>query len=143
MVLVAGCWMTLYWEAYLKLLSNRRHQGARKTLNLLCSSWYRALFRSGNHDAFCAINGIHPDSPKVKWMKDSLVETATPATTSAAPSIQEALDMQRRNFFPFPVLWFSLVALEISGAGVHGCAGVYAAPAHQWKNFQQLRMGRI
>ena len=103
-----------YWEAYLKLLSNRRHQGARKTLNLLCSSWYRALFRSGNHDAFCAINGIHPDSPKVKWMKDSVVETATPATTSAAPSIQEALDMQRRNFFPFPVLWFSLVALEIS-----------------------------
>jgi hypothetical protein len=47
-------------------------------------------------------------------MTDSLVETATPATTSAAPSIQEALDMQRRNFFPFPVLWFSLVALEIS-----------------------------
>jgi len=47
-------------------------------------------------------------------MKDSLVETATPATTSAAPSILEALDMQRRNFFPFPVLWFSLVALEIS-----------------------------
>jgi predicted secreted protein len=47
-------------------------------------------------------------------MKDSVVETATPATTSAAPSIQEGLDMQRRNFFPFPVLWFSLVALEIS-----------------------------
>src|ERR1035438_6589620 len=46
-------------------------------------------------------------------MKDSVVETPTPATTSAAPPIQEALDMQRRNLFPFPVLWFSLVALEI------------------------------
>ena len=47
-------------------------------------------------------------------MADSLVETTAPATTSAAPPIGKALDMQRRNFFPFPVLWFSLVALEIS-----------------------------
>ncbi len=47
-------------------------------------------------------------------MKDSSVETAAPATASAPPSIGEAIDTQRGNFFPFSIVWFSIVALEIS-----------------------------
>ena len=46
-------------------------------------------------------------------MTDSLVEATASDTTSVAPSIRQAPDVQRRNFFPFPLLWFSLVALEI------------------------------
>ena len=47
-------------------------------------------------------------------MKDSLAETAAPAATSATPPIRKSADMRHRNFFPFPLLWFSIVALEIS-----------------------------
>ena len=46
-------------------------------------------------------------------MSDSLAEPTTPATPSV-PAIGEALERPRRNFFPFSLLWFSLVALEIS-----------------------------
>ena len=46
-------------------------------------------------------------------MTDSLVEATASGTTSVAPSIRKAPDVRRRNFFPFPLLWFSLVALEI------------------------------
>jgi hypothetical protein len=47
-------------------------------------------------------------------MTDSPVETTDSATTPADAPIEKALDMQRRNFFPFPLLWFCIVALEIS-----------------------------
>jgi hypothetical protein len=69
-------------------------------------------------------------------MTDSLVETTAPAATSAAPPIGKALDMRRRNFFPFHFLWFSLVALEISVI-----AGARFAEADIWfhlRNAQEL-----
>ena len=98
-------------------------------------SCYAIGRRSGNHYVFCAINTI--SSARLgQMMTDSLVETTAPATTSAAPPIGKALDMQRRNFFPFPVLWFSLVALEISVL-----AGPRIAEADIWfhlRNAQEL-----
>lgn len=69
-------------------------------------------------------------------MTDSLVETTAPATTSAAPPIGKALQMRSRNFFPFSILWFSLVALEISLI-----AGLRIAESDIWfhlRNAQEL-----
>jgi hypothetical protein len=69
-------------------------------------------------------------------MKDPSVETTDSATTSADAPIEKALDMRRRNFFPFPILWFSLVALEISLI-----AGLRIAEADIWfhlRNAQEL-----
>src|ERR1019366_4066644 len=69
-------------------------------------------------------------------MKDSSVETTASATTSAAPSIGKTLDMQRRNFFPFSLLWFSIVALELSLL-----AGVSITESDIWvhlRNAQEL-----
>jgi hypothetical protein len=69
-------------------------------------------------------------------MKDSSVETTDSATTSAAPSIGKTLDMQRRNFFPFSLLWFSIVALELSLL-----AGVSITESDIWvhlRNAQEL-----
>jgi len=47
-------------------------------------------------------------------MSNSLVENGASAGTSATPSIREAFEIRRGNFFPFPLLWFSIIALEIS-----------------------------
>lgn len=74
-------------------------------------------------------------------MTDSMGETKTtaPATTSAALSIRKAADMQRRNFFPFSILWFSVVALQISVL-----AGLRMADTDIWvhlRNAQQFLAG--
>lgn len=69
-------------------------------------------------------------------MTRSLAQTMAPAITSAAPSREKTIDMWRRNFFPFPVLWFSIVALEISLL-----AGMRIAEADIWfhlRNAQEL-----
>ena len=42
------------------------------------------------------------------------IEATAPATTAADASMGKALGIRGRNFFPFSILWFSLVALEIS-----------------------------
>lgn len=54
----------------------------------------------------------------------------------AVSSIEAAPEIRRRNFFPFPLLWFSLVALEISVI-----SGPRMADADIWmhlRNAQQL-----
>src|SRR5664280_3085173 len=47
-------------------------------------------------------------------MKNSCIEAPAPAVTYAIPSAARPADMRNRNFFPFPILWFSIIALEIS-----------------------------
>jgi hypothetical protein len=69
-------------------------------------------------------------------MRNSPVETTAPTNTSTTRSIPEATAMQPRNFFPFSVLWFFLVALEISVL-----AGLRVAEADIWfhlRNAQEL-----
>ncbi len=69
-------------------------------------------------------------------MEDSLAETPAPAATSATPPIRKSAVMRHRNFFPFPLLWFSIVALEISVL-----AGLRIAEADIWfhlRNAQEL-----
>ena len=69
-------------------------------------------------------------------MKDSLAETSAPAVTSAVPPIRKSADMRHHNFFPFSLLWFSIVALEISVL-----AGLRIAEADIWfhlRNAQEL-----
>lgn len=71
-------------------------------------------------------------------MSDSLVEPTTPATPSVPP-MGKAFERRRRNFFPFSVLWFSLVALEISLI-----AGLRIAESDIWfhlRNAQELLTG--
>jgi len=47
-------------------------------------------------------------------MSDSEVEPTARVMASSAPPFGKMPEMQRRNFFPFSVLWFALIALEIS-----------------------------
>ncbi len=47
-------------------------------------------------------------------MSDSQVGSSAPALPSAAPSVGNTTGTPRRSFFPFSVMWFSLIALEIS-----------------------------
>jgi hypothetical protein len=69
-------------------------------------------------------------------MEDSLVRTAARASISAEPQLGKEPHMQRRNFFPFPLLWFSIVALELSLL-----AGVSITESDIWvhlRNAQEL-----
>ncbi len=69
-------------------------------------------------------------------MTDSLVGTTDSATTSADAPLEKTLDVQRRNFFPFSLLWFSIVALELSLL-----AGVSITESDIWvhlRNAQEL-----
>ena len=47
-------------------------------------------------------------------MTDSLVESTASATTSATAPRHKNLAAGPGNFFPFPALWFSIIALEIA-----------------------------
>jgi len=47
-------------------------------------------------------------------MIDPSVDDTASANSSGASAFGKAPKMRRRNFFPFPILWFSIVALEIS-----------------------------
>src|ERR1035437_6475437 len=72
-------------------------------------------------------------------MRDSRVEATAPAINYATPSSERPADMQNRNFFPFPILWFSIIALEISLV-----AALSFAEADVWfhlRNAQQLMIG--
>ena len=42
------------------------------------------------------------------------IRGATTSRASGASAFWEAPEVRTRNFFPFPILWFSIVALEIS-----------------------------
>ena len=69
-------------------------------------------------------------------MEDSLVKTAARASISADPQLGKEPHMQRRNFFPFSLLWFSIVALELSLL-----AGVSITESDIWvhlRNAQEL-----
>jgi hypothetical protein len=47
-------------------------------------------------------------------MIDSSLDDTASANASGASALGKAPQMRSRNFFPFPVLWFSIVVLEIS-----------------------------
>ena len=73
-------------------------------------------------------------SGTVRTVRDFSVETQ--ASQPAARSLEKGTVAQHRNFFPFPVLWFSLVALEISFI-----AGLRIAESDVWfhlRNAQEL-----
>lgn len=69
-------------------------------------------------------------------MTDSSVENLASAIKPAARSLEKESVTRRRNVFPFPILWFSLVALEISLI-----AGLRIAESDIWfhlRNAQEL-----
>jgi hypothetical protein len=69
-------------------------------------------------------------------MIDPPVDDTASANASRASALGNAPQMRRRNFFPFPILWFCIVALEISLL-----AGLYIEHPDIWyhlRNAQQL-----
>jgi hypothetical protein len=72
-------------------------------------------------------------------MRDSCVEATAPVDTCADRSCGRPVEILSRNFFPFPVLWFAIIALEISLI-----AALSFAEADIWfhlRNAQQLIIG--
>src|ERR1035437_343611 len=47
-------------------------------------------------------------------MRNFCVEATAPATTDASSPSGRVGVVRNRNFFPFPILWFAIIALEIS-----------------------------
>ncbi len=48
-------------------------------------------------------------------LMNQILQAPTPIdSTPPAPLPRKAVDVRARNFFPFPLLWFSIIALEIS-----------------------------
>src|SRR5664280_3113551 len=72
-------------------------------------------------------------------MRDFCVEATAPVDTCADRSSGRPVEILNRNFLPFPVLWFAIIALEISLV-----AALSFAEADIWfhlRNAQQLIIG--